>query len=178
MPAFSGGYAAGGAAIAVRKKYFRAGGKRKALYAFMRRVRVCCCSVFRAVHAGVRYRSVFFRACTRVLLFGVLCLPCGQCCCVAAVVPFSVFFVPACRRCCCVAVRCSVPSMRAALLRCDAAPHGGGNGFLLRSFQGSRRLCLFGFLLICSNFKKSPNSAVSLGSNRIHFPSRYVCALS
>ena len=140
----------------------------------MRRVRVRCCSVFRAVHAGVRYRSVFFRACTRVLLFGVLCLPCGQCCCVAAVVPFSVFFVPACRRCCYVAVRCSVPSMRAVLLRCDAAPHGGGNGFLLRSFQRSRRLCLFGFLLICSNFKKSPNSAVSLGSNRIHFPSRYV----
>ena len=181
MPAFSGGYAAGGAAIAVRKKYFRAGGKRKARYAFMRRVRVCCCSVFRAVHAGVRYRSVFFRACTRVLplcccsVFCALMRAVLLCCRCGAVQRFFRTCVQAVLLCC-----CSVfyAFMRAVPLRRDAAPHGGGNGFLLRSFQGSRRLCLFGFLLICSNFKKSPNSAVSLGSNRIHFPSRYVCALS
>ena len=154
LPAFSGGYAAGGAAIAVRKNILGQGRGESSL--------------------------CLYAAGTGALLFGVLCRPRGRS------VSFSVFsclYTGA-------AVRCSVPSMRA--LRCsvfyafmravplrrDAAQHGGGNGFLLRSFQGSRRFCLFGFLLICSNFKKSPNSAVSLGSNRIHFPSRYVCALS
>lgn len=139
----------------------------------MRRVRVRCCSVFCAVHTGVWYRSVFFRACTRallfgvlclhaggaaVLLFGVLCLPCGQCRCAAAVVPFSVF---------CARMWAKTVKVRNAVVRRAETV-----------FFVVYCLCLFGFLLICSNFKKSPNSAVSFGSNRIHFPSRYVCALS
>lgn len=148
----------------------------------MRRVRVRCCSVFRTVHAGVRYRSVFFRDCTRALLFGVLCLPygrsaarcsvpscgrsaarcsmpsCGRCRCAAAVVPFSVF---------CARMWAKTVKVRNAVVRRAETV-----------FFVVYCLCLFGFLLICSNFKKSSNSAVSLGSNRIHFPSRYVCALS
>ena len=177
MPAFSGGYVAGGAAIAVRNNILGQGQAESSLCLYAAGTGALLFGVSRRPRGRSVSFSVFSCLYTGA---AVRCSvpPCGQCCCVAAVVPFSVFFVPACRRCCCVAVRCSVPSMRAVLLRCDAAPHGGGNGFLLRSFQGSRRLCLFGFLLICSNFKKSPNSAVSFGSNRIHFPSRYVCALS
>ncbi len=183
MPAFSGGYAAGGAAIAVRKNILGQGHAESSLCLYAAgtgallfgvshrpRGRSVSFSVFSCLYTGAAVRcsmpscgrsvsfSVFsclYTGAAAVLLFGVLCLPCGRS-----------------------AARCSVPSMRAVPLRCDAAQHGGGNGFLLRSFQGSRRFCLFGFLLICSNFKKSPNSAVSFGSNRIHFPSRYVCALS
>ena len=170
-----------------QKKYFRAGARGK--------LSMPLCGGYGCV--AVRCFVPSTRAFGIVQCFFVPVHGCCRCAAVRCSVPsmraFGIvqcFFVPVHGCCRCAAVRCSVPSMRA--LRCsvfyafmravplrrDAAQHGGGNGFLLRSFQGSRRFCLFGFLLICSNFKKSPNSAVSLGSNRIHFPSRYVCALS
>lgn len=161
MPAFSGGYAAGGAAIAVKKNILGqeqaesslclyAAGTGALLFGVSHRPRgrLVSFSVFSCLYTGA----------AAVLLFGVLCLPCGQCRCAAAVVPFSVF---------CARMWAKTVKVRNAVVRRAETV-----------FFVVYCLCLFGFLLICSNFKKSPNSAVSFGSNRIHFPSRYVCALS
>lgn len=192
MPAFSGGYAAGGAAIAVKKNILGQGhaesslclyaaGTGALLFGVSRRPRgrSVSFSVFSCPYTGAAVRcsmpSEPSGQALRCSVFCALMRAVLLCCRCGAVQRFFRTCVQAVLLCC-----CSVfyAFMRAVPLRRDAAPHGGGNGFLLRGFQGSRRLCLFGFLLICSNFKKSPNSAVSLGSNRIHFPSRYVCALS